>query len=112
MSTTPTVNLQPESWEIFDLGQALTLDFPEPRWLVESLVPEGTVILVSGQPHVGKTLDWLAAGIEAVTRHTGEPMWGQPNSFQKVRDQLVCFHGRFLLRDMTAVLDHFQRCIE
>jgi hypothetical protein len=67
VSTPPLVN--PESWEVFDLQQALTLPFPEPRWLVEGLVPEGTVILCSGLPHVGKTLDWLAAGIEAVTRH-------------------------------------------
>lgn len=56
-------------WEIFDLEQALTLDFPEPRWLVESLVPEGTVVQTSGHAHVGKTLDWLAAGIEAVALH-------------------------------------------
>lgn len=74
MTTTIPVNpivnpIVPESWEVFDLHQAMTLPFPEPRWLVEGLVPEGTVILVSGLPHVGKTLDWLAAGIEAVTRH-------------------------------------------
>jgi hypothetical protein len=61
--------VNPDSWEVFDLHQALTLSFAEPRWLVEGLVPEGTVVLVSGLPHVGKTLDWLAAGIEAVTRH-------------------------------------------
>jgi hypothetical protein len=51
------------------MEQALNQNFPEPKWLVESLVPEGTVILVSGLPHVGKTLDWLAAGIEAIALH-------------------------------------------
>jgi hypothetical protein len=73
VSVTNNPSITPESWELFDLQQALTLNFPEPKWLVEGLVPEGTVILVSGLPHVGKTLDWLAAGIEAVTRHT---VWG------------------------------------
>jgi hypothetical protein len=62
-------SIVPDSWQVFDLQQALTLPFPEPRWLVEGLVSEGAVTLVSGLPHVGKTLDWLAAGIEAVTRH-------------------------------------------
>jgi hypothetical protein len=67
---TPAVNATPNpAWEVFDMEQALNQNFPEPKWLVESLVPEGTVVLVSGLPHVGKTLDWLAAGIEAVARH-------------------------------------------
>ena len=35
------------------------MDFPEPRWIVPGIVPEGTTIL-AGKPKMGKS--WLALG--------------------------------------------------
>jgi hypothetical protein len=43
-------------------------------WVVQDILPGASSLLCSGQPHATKSLDWLAACIEAPIKHT---VWGK-----------------------------------
>src|SRR5918995_4663655 len=45
--------------------ELLAIEFPEPRWIVPGIIPEGTTIL-AGKPKMGKS--WLALGTKRVER--------------------------------------------
>ncbi len=48
--------------------ELMALEFPEPRWIVPGIVPEGTTIL-AGKPKMGKS--WLALGISVAVAGGG-----------------------------------------
>lgn len=56
----------------FTAAELISQDFPEPRWVIPSLLPEGLTIL-GGKPKIGKS--WLALGI-AVATAAGERTLG------------------------------------
>ena len=46
-----------------DLGEAFTAEVKPPKWIVEGVVPAGTIVLVAGDPGVGKSVLSLAQGL-------------------------------------------------
>jgi hypothetical protein len=59
-----TAPVRPDSWTAAEL---MTMEFPEPKWAVPGIIPEGATLLV-GAPKTGKS--WLALGL-AVAVATG-----------------------------------------
>ncbi|MGH3737200.1 MAG: AAA family ATPase, partial [Micromonosporaceae bacterium] len=55
----------------WNLGDLLAAEFPEPRWAVPDLIPEG-VTLLAGQPKVGKS--WLSLGLAVAVASGGKAL--------------------------------------
>jgi hypothetical protein len=72
-SPPPGVRLPPE-WRPRSLAEILSRDYVEPRWIIDGLLLEKSALLTSGQPHSGKSLNWLAAAIESVSTRI---IWGK-----------------------------------
>jgi hypothetical protein len=64
----------PEAWRPSSLQDVLSRTPEPPPWVIEELLPADSGLLCSGQPHAMKSLNWLAAAIESVVRHT---VWGK-----------------------------------
>lgn len=59
----------PSDWRASSLKEILNPDYEPPRWIMGDLLLEQSGALVSGQPHAGKSLTWLAAAMESVSTH-------------------------------------------
>jgi len=66
--------LYPASWRPAPLKEILNRQYEPPPWILEDLLPSEAGLLCSGLPHSGKSLNWLAAGMESVINHT---VWGK-----------------------------------
>ena len=66
--------LFPAAWRPAPLKEILNRQYEPPPWILEDLLPSEAGLLCSGLPHAGKSLNWLAAGIESVVKHT---VWGK-----------------------------------
>ncbi|MGH3646932.1 MAG: AAA family ATPase [Micromonosporaceae bacterium] len=55
----------------WNLGDLLAAEFPEPRWAVPDLIPEG-VTLLAGQPKIGKS--WLSLGLAVAVASGGKAL--------------------------------------
>ncbi len=64
---------EPEPPRIVNSVELMNADFPEPRWAIEQLIPEGGVVL-AGRPNIGKS--WLTLSL-AVAVATGGTALGQ-----------------------------------
>jgi hypothetical protein len=62
---TPRLDLTRTSWSAADL---LAAEFPEPRWAVPEVIPEG-VTLLAGPPKLGKS--WLVLGVSMAVASGG-----------------------------------------
>lgn len=66
--------IYPASWRPSSLKEILNRAYEPPPWVVAPLLPKHAGLLCSGQPHAGKSLMWLAAGMESCIKHT---VWGK-----------------------------------
>ena len=64
---------------IFTAAELMTLKFPEPKWLIDDLLPEGVTVL-SGAPKIGKS--WLSLQI-ALSITTSGRLFGSTSSTGK-----------------------------
>ncbi len=62
-----------ELWTVHTLADALQQEDAPPPWFIDGLVLADSATLVSGQPHAGKSLNWLEALLEAVAH---KKVWG------------------------------------
>lgn len=76
MSVTPKPEnvTYPEHWRPSSLRDVLSRSPEPPPWVINELLPARSGILCSGQPHAGKSLNWLAAALESVVTHK---VWGK-----------------------------------
>ncbi len=63
-----------QDWQVLTLGDALEGEDEAFDWVIEGVLLKGAACLTSGQPHAGKSLNWLAAALETVTC---KKAWGQ-----------------------------------
>lgn len=61
------------TYEPMSLPDLLRMGWPDPRWIISSLIPEGLVVL-TGRQHYGKS--WLAC-LLALSVASGEALWGR-----------------------------------
>jgi hypothetical protein len=71
---TPKKLIYPEHWRPSSLRDVLSRTPGSPPWVIDELLPAQSGILCSGLPHSGKSLNWLAAGLESVVTHR---VWGR-----------------------------------
>lgn len=73
-----------------DLSKMLTTEIREPIWIVESIIPASTIVLVAGDPGVGKSVMNLCEGmhialglpfLDCQTRQTRVLYFDEENSF-------------------------------
>jgi len=62
-----------DMWQVHTLEDALTGEDEPWNWVITGLVLREAPLMVSGQPHAGKSLNWLAAAMEAVIK---KKVWG------------------------------------
>lgn len=60
-------------WEVRGFQDAMKGSDEKPPWVIEDLLMEQSATIVSAQPHSMKSLSWLAASLEAVTK---QEVWG------------------------------------
>ncbi len=72
-TTQPQPVLSGTVWEVRGFQDAMKGSDEKPPWVIEDLLMEQSATIVSAQPHAMKSLSWLAACLEAVTKQT---VWG------------------------------------
>ena len=76
---TATTIIQPKPapsgtiWDVRGFQDAMKGSDENPPWVIEDLLMEQSATIVSAQPHAMKSLSWLAACLEAVTK---QEVWG------------------------------------
>src|SRR5436305_32531 len=68
-----TITFLPPPWNVRTLADALAGEDEPPKWIIDQLLHEQSGTLISGKPHGGKSLNWLAAAMGAVIEHK---VWG------------------------------------
>ena len=63
-----------DRWTARGFQDAMTASQSNPPWIIEDLLLAESATLVSAQPHAMKSLSWLSACLEAVTK---KKVWGQ-----------------------------------
>jgi RecA-family ATPase len=64
-----------------DLDEIFTLEEKEPSWVVEGIIPAGTIIMVAGDAGVGKSVMSLSEGLHIAL---GRPFLGHKTSQRRV----------------------------
>lgn len=85
--------LKTSFWEVWTAEELAKAEFPEPKWLIPNILPEG-LSLLSGRPKVGKS--WLALGLCIdVARNTGRPVvyFGLEDSKGRLKKRLEVLGG-------------------
>ena len=80
-----------------DIAELLTAEVREPDWVVEGIVPRGTIVLVAGDAGVGKSVMNLAEGLHVAL---GRPFLGYPTR----RSRVLYFDEENSFPDVSAYL--------
>jgi RecA-family ATPase len=64
-------------WQLYTLNDALTAEDVPWDWAIDGMLLRQAALLCSGQPHAGKSLNWLAAAMGSVIEHK---VWGHFDS--------------------------------
>ncbi len=72
-TTQPQPALSGTIWEVRGFQDAMKGSDEKPPWVIEDLLMEQSATIVSALPHAMKSLSWLAACLEAVTK---QQVWG------------------------------------
>src|SRR3989344_7551228 len=98
--------LAPSGWDVLDSDMLLKLKIPEQDFLVKSLIPEGGITMLSGNPGCGKS--WLMLEI-AKCVGCGDPLFTGENITPESINRFKTKEAKVLYIDEESHLSEIKR---
>ena len=80
---------------VLDISELISEDLKPPKWVVEGIIPTGTIVLIAGDAGVGKSVMNLAEGLHVAL---GRPFLGH----KTVQSRVLYFDEENSRPDLSA----------